>query len=146
MPSGDNDNCEICKCPLTQHKKNTYGKDTTDGRSYKSKHHYVAKRFLGNSKNRRGTRRSKIFEPKIWSQEIGKVKFYVYLCYDCHEELLHNPVLLPEDIEKLSSIVKKKELNQKDKPRDKRKIAGRIKLFHEIIKKGLEQISQESKP
>jgi hypothetical protein len=109
-------------------------------------HHFVAKRFLG-GKNRRGTRRSKIFGPKIWCQEIGKGKTYVYLCYDCHEELLHNPVLFPEDIKKLSNIVKKRRMREKNKlPHNKEKIAKRIKLFHEIIRIGLEQISKESKP
>ena len=61
-------------------------------------------------------------------------------CYDCHEELLHNPVFLPNDIERLSSLVKERGLDENKKTESKDKIAGRIKLLHEIIQRGLKEL------
>lgn len=33
-------------------------------------------------------------------------------CYECHEELLHNPVLLPDDIKKFAELVELRGLNE----------------------------------
>ena len=64
-------------------------------------------------------------------------------CYDCREELIHNPVLLPADIKALADIVKARGLSEDRKTEAREAIAGRIKLFHEIIQKGLEKIRRE---
>jgi hypothetical protein len=53
---------------------------------------------------------------------------------------LHNPVLLPDDIEKLSLLVHQRRCNEDKKGNSRRKIAERIKLFHEIISKGLDEM------
>lgn len=131
--------CAICGC-LLHRTQNTYARPTPEGRSHASKHHYVPERFFGRSKNRRGTQREKIFEECPWDHEGESAVF----CYDCHEELLHNPVLLPEDIERLAKIVKSKGLAEDKKTEFREKIAGRIKLLHEVIKRGLEQIEREN--
>jgi hypothetical protein len=56
----------------------------------RTSHHYVAERFFGRSKNRRGQIREAIFPECPWDYE----KRTVVLCYECHEELIHNPVFL----------------------------------------------------
>lgn len=66
-------------------------------------------------------------------------------CYDCHEELLHNPVLLPKDIEKLALLVKLKKYSEKGKTNSKNELAGRIKLLQEIIQKGIDKIISDEK-
>jgi len=131
--------CAICGCPLHR-TQNTYARPTLEGRSHASKHHHVPERFFGRSKNRRGTQREKIFEKCPWDREGESAVF----CYDCHEELLHNPVLLPEDIQRLAKIVQSIGLAEDKKTESREKIAGRIKLLHEVIKRGLEQIERES--
>ena len=131
--------CAICGCQLYR-TKNTYARPTIEGRSHASEHHYVPERFFGRSKNRKGTQREKIFENCPWDHEGERATF----CYDCHEELLHNPVLLPEDVKRFSEIIRKKGLEEHNKEASKEKIAGRIKLFHEIIQRGLEIVDKES--
>jgi hypothetical protein len=61
----------------------------------------VPERFFGRSTNRRGTKTPGVFEICPWGQE-GKTAVF---CYECHAELLHNPVLLPEDIDSLAKLV-----------------------------------------
>ena len=130
--------CSICGCELHR-TKDTYALPTVEGRSHASKHHFVAERFFGRSKNRRGTQRDKIFEKCPWGVE-GETTIF---CYECHEELLHNPVFLPDDIERLASLVKERGLDENRKTESKDKIAGRIKLLHEIIQRGLEELKGE---
>ena len=131
--------CAICGC-LLHWTKNTYASPSVEGRSHASTHHHVPKRFFGRSKNRKGTQREKIFKNCPWGHERETVVF----CYDCHEELLHNPVLLPEDIKRFADIVRTKELSEDTKTELREKIAGRIKLFHEVIQRGLEEIYNEN--
>lgn len=64
-------------------------------------------------------------------------------CSDCHEELLHNPILLPNDIERFSKIVEARAIGENAKEESFGKIAERVKLFHEIIEKGLKEIENE---
>ena len=61
-------------------------------------------------------------------------------CYECHEELLHNPVLLPEDIERFAALVRERGLDEVEKGADRSKLAGRVKLFQEIITRGLKSL------
>jgi hypothetical protein len=139
MKTKANENCAICGC-LLHRTKNTYASPTIEGQSHASTHHNIAERFFGRSNNRKGTQREKIFKNYPWGHEQDTVVF----CYDCHEELLHNPVLLPEDIKKFADIVRHKGLSEDKKTNSRKKIAERIKLFHEVIQRGLEEIYEET--
>ena len=66
-------------------------------------------------------------------------------CYECGEILLHNPVLLPADIEGFADLVERKGLKESQKPESKEKIAGRIKLLHKVIEKGIEALLAEKR-
>jgi len=112
------------------------------GRSHASKHHFVPERLFGRSANRRGTKREGVFSTCPWSHE-GETGAY---CYDCHEELLHNPVLLPEDVRAFAELVKRRNLHEDLKPEHKDKIAGRIMLLHEVIAVGLKALLREAAP
>ena len=74
-----------------------------------------------------------------WGHEGEADKF----CYECHEELLHNPVLLPEDIARFAELVRKRDLSEKVKTEDRSKIAGLVALFHEVITRGLKLLYEE---
>ena len=104
------------------------------------KHHYVPERFFGRSSNRKGTQREKIFDHCPWGHEGETATF----CYDCHEELLHNPILLPEDIKRFAKIVQIKGASETTKANSLEKIGERIRLFHEVIKRGLLEIENEN--
>jgi hypothetical protein len=58
-------------------------------------------------------------------------------CYDCHEELLHNPIFLPADVRGFADLVKLRKLDETEKTISKDKLAGRIMLLHEVFQKGL---------
>jgi hypothetical protein len=130
--------CAICGCELHRI-AGTYALSTVEGRSHASKHHFVSERFFGRSKNRRGTQREKIFAVCPWGLERETALF----CYDCHEELLHNPVFLPDDIALFVRLVKTRSLDEGSKTASRARIAGRIKLLHEIIRRGLEELGKE---
>ncbi len=134
-----NEFCSLCGCEL--HRDGEYAKPTIKGRSHATKHHYVAERFFGRSKNRRGDVRDAIFNECPWKYEGQSATF----CYDCHEELIHNPVLLPDDILKFSELIKMRELNELHKTESKEKLGGRIILFHEIIEKGINYLLEQTK-
>jgi hypothetical protein len=130
--------CAICGCELHR-TRDTYATSTLAGRSHASEHHYVAERFFGRSNNRRGTQRIGIFERCPWGHE-GKREVF---CYECHEELLHNPVLLPEDVKRLAELVRERGLSEEMKSEHRSQIAGRILLFHEVIARGLRSLLDE---
>ena len=117
--------CSICGCPL--HRSGEYSTPTVAGRSHATEHHFVPERFFGRSTNPRGTKRDGIFEECPFGYE-GKTAGY---CYECHEELLHNPVLLPADIEALAELVRRLAINETFKPENRAKIADRILLLHD---------------
>lgn len=127
--------CAICGCELSRI-RNTYARPTVEGRSHATKHHFVAERFFGRSSNRNGTKTKGVFSSCPWGVE-GKT---VVFCYECHEELVHNPVLLPEDIARFAVLVKQRGLSEKIKTEGRELIAGRVKLFHEVIACGLETL------
>ena len=131
--------CTICNCILHR-TAGTYARPTPEGRSHATKHHYVAERFFGRSSNRRGTTHQGIFESCPWGHEGETAVF----CYECHEELLHNPVFMPEDLAVFSKLVKERGLDEENKTNDRTKLGERIKLLHEVIRKGLEAVSNES--
>jgi hypothetical protein len=56
--------------------------------------------------------------------------------------LIHNPVLLPEDIAAFAGLVRRRGLNEDGKPEGHDKIAGRIMLLHEVIAAGLEALQR----
>ena len=67
-------------------------------------------------------------------------------CYECHEELLHNPVFLPGNVQAFANLVTARNLNENQKTEDRKKIAGRIKLLHEVIEAGLEKLAEQASP
>ncbi|MGB2985809.1 MAG: hypothetical protein WBE26_07990 [Phycisphaerae bacterium] len=126
--------CAICGCQV--HREGAYAEPTVAGRSHATRHHCVAERFFGRSRNRPGSQREAIFSECPWKLEDDTETF----CYECHEELLHNPVLLPEDVKRLAELVRLRGLCEGHKPEDRDRIAGRIVLLHEVISTGLEQV------
>lgn len=127
--------CAICGCLLNR-KKGVYAKPTVEGRSHATKHHCIAERFFGRSRNKKHTARPPIFKPGEWKHE-GEA---VVLCYDCHEELLHNPVLLPEELDMLAKLASMRGLSEDNRTDDRTKLGGRIKLLHEAVHLGLESL------
>lgn len=124
--------CQICGCLL--HREGGYAEASVRGRSHATQHHYVAERFFGRSANRPGTKRRATFAACPWGYEGQKGLF----CYECHEELLHNPVLLPDDIAKFARLVQLRGLSGTKKSVGKSLIARRIILLHEVIVRGLD--------
>ena len=129
--------CSICGCSL--HRNGNYAAPTIEGRSHATQHHFVPERFFGRSSNRRGTQRDTIFEKCPWNMEGTKDVF----CYECHEELVHNPVFLPEDIEKFARLVRLRGLSEETKTASRDKIGERIKLLHEVIARGVDELLKE---
>jgi hypothetical protein len=129
--------CAICSCQL--HREGGYAEPSVHGRSHATKHHHVAERFFGRSKNRKKEVRKGIFVTCPWGHE----KKEVVLCYDCHEELIHNPVFLLDDIERFAALVKRRGLSEDRKSDDRSKLAGRIRLFREVIDAGLRSIASK---
>jgi hypothetical protein len=66
-------------------------------------------------------------------------------CYDCHEELLHNPVLLKQDIFGLAELVKRRGLAEDEKSESRDKAARRVELLHEVIVRGLDAMLAEER-
>ena len=75
---------------------------------------------------------------------MGPRKAGRVFCYECHELLLHNPVLLPEGVRRFSALVRKRGLSEDEKRDDYVRIAGRIALFHDVIAHGLSSIEKEN--
>lgn len=125
------DTCAICGCRV--HRDGGYAEPNVQGRSHATEHHVVAKRFFGPAANKHGSIHEPIFEQCPWNQEGVTVLF----CYECHEELMHNPVLLREDIKRFAKLVRLRKLNEGKKSADRRRIAERIQLLHEVIAAGL---------
>ena len=126
--------CEICGCKV--HRRGGYARPTVNGRSHASKHHYVPERFFGRSANRRGEQRSPLYKSSPWGYE-GEAGVF---CYDCHEELLHNPVLLPEDLNALRNLVRLRGLDEAAKTKSRDKLAARIQLLHEVLVLGIHEL------
>ncbi len=64
-------------------------------------------------------------------------------CYECHEELLHNPVLLPEDFVRFAELVRMRGLSEKTKTENRSKLAGRVVLLRDVISRGLKVLHEE---
>jgi hypothetical protein len=126
--------CALCDCIL--HRGKDYAADTPSGRAHATKHHVVAERFFGRSANRRGTQRLPMFPQCPWGFERETALF----CYECHELLIHNPTFLPADIKAFAELVRARGLHETRKPSHRRKIAGRVRLFQEIVSAGIHQL------
>ena len=90
-------------------------------------------RFFGRSTNRKHEHRERIFERCPWGLEGQRGVF----CYECHEELLHNPVFTRVDIERFAALVQRRGLNEDEKAASREKLGGRIQLLHAVIAAGL---------
>jgi hypothetical protein len=132
------EHCAICGCELHRARE-THALATTEGRSHATKHHFVAERFFGRSNNRPGTKTEGVFSSYPWGHE-GESEVF---CYECHEELLHNPVLLPEDVARFAGLVRMAGFSEKVKTEDRSKIAGRVALFHDVIARGLKTLLED---
>ena len=133
--------CAICGCRLHR-TRDTYATPTIAGRSHATAHHFVAERFFGRTANRRTEEaRDRIFDACPWDVEGQSDVF----CYECHEELLHNPVLLPEDLSKFAELAGARDLNETEKTCERIKLAGRIILLHDVIRRGLDEMLAESR-
>ena len=132
--------CAICDCVLHR-TAGTYARPTIDGRSHATKHHFVAERFFGRSSNRRGTVTDGVFSSCPWGHEGETAVF----CYECHEELLHNPVLLPKDIETFAQLVKSRGYSEDHKSSDRSRLGGRVQLLHEALERGLAALANDLK-
>ncbi len=113
--------CAICNCGLHR-TRNTYARPTIEGRSHATEHHYVAERFFGRSTNRSDGVRARIFVECPWGVEGSTAVF----CYECHEELLHNPVLLASDIERFARLVKDRGFAEDQKTESRTTHLGRL--------------------
>lgn len=129
--------CAICGCKL--HRDGDYAKPTVKGRSHATEHHYVAERFFGRSANRPGTVHEPLFQEEEWKL-VTKTAIY---CYECHEELIHNPVFLSDDIAAFSELVKARGLAEDTKSDGRSKLAGRIRLLHDVIGAGLKAMKNK---
>jgi hypothetical protein len=133
-PRQIDERCGICGCRL--HRTGSYALPTPEGRSHATEHHYVAERFFGRSTNRKNEQRDRIFEHCPWGLERQSGVF----CYECHEELLHNPVLTKADIERFAALVQRRGLNEEEKSASRAKLAGRIQLLQAVIAAGLKSL------
>ncbi len=135
------EHCALCGCKL--HREGNFALPTAIGRSHATAHHYVPERFFPRTASRRGSKRYRykisrdgVFSQCPWNMR-GKT---VTLCYECHEELLHNPVLLPEDIVRFAQLIRRYHLDEAEKSDDRSKMAGRITLLHQIIRVGMDTL------
>lgn len=67
-------------------------------------------------------------------------------CYECHEELLHNPVFTEIDMQRFARLVRLRELDEDVKPPSREKLAGRIRLLHDVIEIGLRSLDEGGTP
>jgi len=132
--------CAICGCEV--HRGGAYATPTVEGRSHASRHHFVPERFFGRSNNRRGSQRERLFETSPWGHEGETAVF----CYDCHEELIHNPVFLPTDLEDFARLVELRGLGETQKTESRERLAGRIQLLHEVLRLGLDASLKHATP
>jgi hypothetical protein len=133
--------CALCDC-LLHRTAGTYATPTIQGRSHATRHHNVAERFFGRSKTRSGRVRERLFEQCPWGVE-GQVQVF---CYECHEELLHNPVFLPADVSDFARLVGLKGLAEAVKTADRASLAGRVRLLQQVIRAGLDSLLSDQGP
>lgn len=128
-----NEVCAICGCPL--HRSGNYASESV-GRDHATRSHFVAERFFGRSSNRPGTVATPLFEECPWNLEGQSA----VMCYECHEVMLHNPVILPADIQQFAELVRRRGFDETEKTQDRSKLVGRIRLFQEVIAAGIQAV------
>jgi hypothetical protein len=119
--------CTVCGCAV--HREGRYGLATTQGRSHASEHHFVATRLL----KRRSER------PWFLEQET------IVCCYECHEELLHNPVLLPTDLLRFALLIQSRGLNDDEKLPGRKGFVARVQLLQEVIAVGIKAMLKKER-
>jgi len=132
--------CLLCGCIV--HRSGSYGQPSIEGRSHASAHHFVAERFFGRSANRPGELREALPLSETYRVFEGTAGVF---CYECHEELLHNPILLPDDIAKLRQCFVQKGITETEKTNDRILAARRVALLHEVIQRGISSMQNDSK-
>ena len=133
-----NTKCAICGCIINR--GGEYATPTIQGRSHATRHHNIAVRFFY-IEDRAGNPKTPIFRIDPWNMEGHTTEF----CYDCHEELLHNPVFLPDDIIGFSELVRLRKLDESEKTQSREELAGRIKLLHEALETGIKILLSKEK-
>lgn len=92
--------CELCNCELLEKNEKLYGKKGAE--CHISRHHYFPKRFEG------------VFDTEEIKTLFGiEKKDCAKLCYQCHEEMIHNIILTPKIINKLSKKMRGKDLRER---------------------------------
>ena len=94
-------NCKLCGCKFIFKNKKQYGKKGSE--HHISRHHFFPKRF------------NKYFSKKEVQRlfNIKDVNQKLNICYECHEEMIHNIVLSPQAIEKLYKKMKGKNIKER---------------------------------
>jgi hypothetical protein len=125
--------CAICGCVLQRTGNYASG---TDGLDHAGRSHYVAERLFGRSSNGRKTVTGPVFTECPWGLE----RQFAVMCYECHEVMLHNPVIVPADIARFAELVRLRGLREPVKEADKEKLGKRIQLFQEVIAAGIRTV------
>ena len=99
MDKETTDHCMLCGIEFT-----TGAYATEKGRYNRSEHHLFPARFEDHI-----SQRSLAKKLNLESQDFDSV----HLCYECHEELLHNPVFTTKMIKELSHLMRGKSLEDK---------------------------------
>ena len=96
------DYCMLCGTKFST--KGIYATKTKNGRHHRGEHHLFPARF-----EKHFSQRSLAKKLNVETQSLDSI----YLCYDCHEELLQNPVFTTKMIKELSYLMKGKSLEDK---------------------------------
>lgn len=93
--------CKLCDCKMMEKNEVQYGGKGAE--CHISRHHYFPKRF-----NKFFTRQEMVDNFGIKNRnEVAN------LCYNCHEELIHNIIITPEIIKKLNKKMSKKTIKER---------------------------------
>lgn len=93
--------CKICECEMIEKNKIKYG--TKGAECHISRHHYFPKRF------------NKFFNDEEITKnfDITNKNEKANLCYNCHEELIHNIIINPKIIKKMKKQMAKKDIKKR---------------------------------
>ena len=119
MDKESSNHCMLCGTKFST--KGVYA--TKNGQYNRSEHHLFPARF----KKYHISQRSLAKKLNVESRDFDSV----HLCYECHEELLHNPVFTTKMIKELSHLMRGKSLEDKV-----------ITLFH-VIELGIREAIKE---
>lgn len=96
-----NTKCALCGCNLIQKRPEKYGKKGAE--RHISRHHYFPKRF---ERYFNDEEIKKLFDIEDKNQKA-------VLCYQCHEEMIHNIVLSPKIIQKIGKKMKGRSIKER---------------------------------